>query len=194
MMNKKFFNVLAAAFLCLSMCACDAKSLKAGLAESRKIYESEIAKKDNGNSSNEATVNKKTSSEASIEGLEMPAPLKKTPEIVLKRTGYTVSYNSDRRGVLLLPILLATQNEQNLNSMKTLTFQSQERWISIICVPDMTADTCVQLVIISGAAQQWTTRFSSPMCVHRLRRSIVETGTRWSRHAASGQSNTAIYI
>lgn len=97
MMNKKFFNVLAAAFLCLSMCACDAKSLKAGLAESRKIYESEIAKKDNGNSSNEATVNKETSSEASVEGIEVPASLKKTPEIVLKRTGYTVSYNSDRR-------------------------------------------------------------------------------------------------
>ena len=97
MMNKKFFNVLAAAFLCLSMCACDAKGLKAGLAEGRKIYESEIAKKDNGNSSNEATVNKQTSSKISIEGIEVPAPLKKTPEIVLKRTGYTVSYNSDRR-------------------------------------------------------------------------------------------------
>ena len=97
MMNKKIFNVLAAAFLCLSMCACDAKSLKVGLAESRKIYESEIAKKDNGNSSNEATVNKQTSSEASVEGLEVPASLKETPEIVLKRTGYTVSYNSDRR-------------------------------------------------------------------------------------------------
>ena len=97
MMNKKIFNVLAAALLCLSMCACDAKGLKTGLAEGRKIYESEIAKKDNGNSSNEATVNKETSSKASVEGIEVPASLKKTPEIVLKRTGYTVSYNSDRR-------------------------------------------------------------------------------------------------
>ena len=119
---------------------------------------------------------------------------------MLKRTGYTVSYNSDRR----VPNWVAWHlTEAHLTGN---TKRAESKFHEDLDVPEPRAVDFDYVLsgydrghMCPAGDNKWSSAamddsFLFTNCVHRLRRSIVETGTRWSRHAASGQSNMAIYI
>ena len=88
-------SVLVLCCICATLCSCNqiVKRMDAKVAESKKAVFTEI-KKNVGAS----TGNDEAGSVASgYSNIEIPASLKLVPEQILRRTGYTASYNSDRR-------------------------------------------------------------------------------------------------
>ena len=87
-------SILVLFCMCATLCSCNqiVKRMDAKVAETRKAVFTDIKKEVEAGTSNK---DKGVASE--YNDLETPAPLKLVPEQILRRTGYTASYNSDRR-------------------------------------------------------------------------------------------------
>ena len=101
---NKIRTILVACCLLPMFCSCGevAKRMDAKLAESKAaIGIVENTETDGVGESIFASGGKKSAATATADGeytdLEIPARLKSVPEQILRRTGYTVSYNSNRR-------------------------------------------------------------------------------------------------
>lgn len=87
-------SILVLFCMCATLCSCNqiVKRMDAKVAETKKAVFTDIKKEVEA-----GTSNKDEGVAAEYNDLETPARLKLVPEQILRRTGYTASYNSDRR-------------------------------------------------------------------------------------------------
>ena len=134
------------------------------------------------------------------DGLEIPAPIKGSNEIVLKRVGYTVSYNMQTRQPNWVAWKLTAQRTKATQNAKIISLQTMRTCrhpvprIATIARRAMTAATCVLLVTTNGGLKPCANRSSSLISVHRRRALTVATGTRWSSRVVVGLSATVLFM
>lgn len=85
---KLSLGLLAISLLCGCMSNSAHKPLIGGIKGGENVSETQVAEDEN---------NAESRTQAAVGGLEIPAPLKDMPEQILKRVGYTVSYNADTK-------------------------------------------------------------------------------------------------
>ena len=91
-MLHRFYKSLLMAFAVCLMSGCMANSAHKPLIEGIKDSVDGTEER-----SQSGQTDKKSTKAAVADALEIPAPLKGIPEQILKRTGYTVSYNSETK-------------------------------------------------------------------------------------------------
>ena len=102
------------------------------------------------------------------EGLEIPARMKGTPEQILRRTGYTVSYNRETR----LPNWVAWRLTASRCKGKAKRQQKEFHEDEEVAAPratDWTEDTCARQATTNGARKLCTNRSSSRTSVRKTR-------------------------
>lgn len=87
-------SVLVLFCMCATLCSCNqmARRMDTKVADAKKAVFTEIKKEVEA-----GIINNDEGVASEYNDLETPAPLKLVPEQILRRTGYTASYNSDRR-------------------------------------------------------------------------------------------------
>lgn len=118
-MKKKLFSALILGLI-LSACTANSngKPLVGGIKESA---ETQVEASDE-----KAVAEESTDNYEAVEGLEIPAKLTAQPEQILKRAGYTVSYNSNTRLPNWVAWHLTAEHLKGNTSRKEKSFQEDE--------------------------------------------------------------------
>lgn len=110
---------------------------------------------------------------ADADGLELPAPVGGSGEIILRRTGYTVSYNASTRLPNWVAWHLTADRCTGKAKRQQKEFHEDEDVASrgqptgTTTIPASTAVTCVLPATTNGANRRCTNHSSSPISVRR---------------------------
>ena len=107
---------------------------------------------------------------AKVTMMEIPAPLKNRPEQIIKRKGYTVSYNKSTKVPNWVAWHLVKSHCYGVNSClrKIQMFLIPVQQIMIIIIPDTIEDTCVLLETINGIRMLYGKHSSLQIYVHKI--------------------------
>ena len=95
-----------------------------------------------------------------VKMMELPAPLTDRPEQILRRKGYTASYNRETTPT-------GKTSARTKSSPKTMTCRLRVPRIGITTTRATTADTCARQATTSGMPKPCDSRSSLPISVRR---------------------------